>query len=334
MKQRQRLPCRSGVPRGDHDPMAYRLKLDEGIQAGIRRIGLEEIDRASQSLATPQQSDGKSTPVHEARKSLKRIRALLRLVRPSLGERVFQRENADFRETAALLSHTRDTEILIETTLKLDARFAQAPHASLKKLHRLLAEQLVEVDPTAEAAARTEAIARLERARPRLARLKIAPDDFTSIQRGLERSVRRARSAFHRAYAEPSDEAFHDLRKGVQQQWRHMALLRRAWPGLADARLSAARTLSQTLGDDHDLSILVLRLDTLPDGTIRKRDRATIAKLAARRQSELRILSRPHCERLFADRAGSLARRFAVYWAAASDIKDGKAEDDDGHPKA
>ncbi|MEQ1713760.1 MAG: CHAD domain-containing protein, partial [Hyphomicrobium sp.] len=119
--------------------MAYRFKLDEPIQSGVRRIGGEQIDRAITELDS---AAGSVTAVHEARKCLKRLRALLRLARPALGETVFDRENTFFRETGALLSHVRDSEILLETVIKLDARFPATPNDALARLRKALSSRI------------------------------------------------------------------------------------------------------------------------------------------------------------------------------------------------
>ncbi len=299
--------------------MAYRFKLDEPIQAGVRRIGAAQIDRAITELAS---SAGSTTAVHEARKSLKRVRALLRLVRPAIGETVFARENTFFRETSALLSHTRDREILLETAIKLETRFAETPADALGRLRKSFSGDAA--DETAaenKASARAEAATRLRKARARFMRLKLDPDGIDALASGLELSFRRAVKAFEHAYDEPSNENVHEWRKGVQQHWRHMLLLRRAWPELADARMHAARKLSQILGDDHDLAILQQHLDTTKPAGFNSRDRRTVARLALQKQSELRQLAQPLGVKLFADSPRSLGRKFAIYWTSAQDLR-------------
>ena len=47
------------------------------------------------------------------------------------------------------------------------------------------------------------------------------------------------------------------MRKAVQWHWRQMSLLGRAWPDEFAVRVTAARELSQMLGDDHDLAMLI-----------------------------------------------------------------------------
>lgn len=313
--------------------MAYRFKLDEGIQAGLRRIGAAQLDRAIAYLDGREQHGAEGTAIHEARKSMKRLRALLRLVRPGLGGETFRNENAYLRETAALLSHARDSEVLLATIVKLDACDIHAPHAKLKTLSAAIADNPSISTHATVSEARREARDRLSRTRKRWARLKLASDDFEAVRLGLERSLRRAEAALEHAYSKPSDEAFHEWRKGVQQHWRHMALLRQAWPEMAEARLGAARQLSELLGDDHDLHVLQTRLDEIAPRSLTAGDRRAIRKLAARRQSELRAHARPIGTRLFADGPRDLSHRFELYWRAAAELRALRDSESDGDDK-
>ena len=89
--------------------MAYRLKLKEPLAKGVRRIAGEQLGDAAARL------EGGSNPetgVHEARKSLKRTRALLRLVRPGLGETNFRKANARLRDFARSLSAVRVRDVV------------------------------------------------------------------------------------------------------------------------------------------------------------------------------------------------------------------------------
>jgi hypothetical protein len=76
--------------------MAFRFKLGEPFDEGSRRIAVEQIERAQSSLHDKQ--GDQAIAVHETRKSLKRLRALLRLIRPAMGEQVFKAENSQLRD--------------------------------------------------------------------------------------------------------------------------------------------------------------------------------------------------------------------------------------------
>lgn len=295
--------------------MAYRFKLNEPIREGFLRIGSEQIDRAERVLM---QAGNDDTTIHETRKGLKRIRALLRLVRPGLEPNDFDQANALFRQLGALLSEARDNQIMLQTIAKLEAEGARAPLQGLKRL--ILAERDEEVsgiDPGLTAAA----IAGLRQARAKFESLRLAPSRFAVLRKGLESNYSHARRAAASAFSKPHDEAFHEMRKGAQLHWRHMQLLERAWPDFCAARISAARELSQILGDDHDLAVLKIYLKRVRPGHIGPAEARVIRRAIRDRQDDLRETARPRAQRLFAERPGDLARHIDVLWASAKRLR-------------
>jgi hypothetical protein len=297
--------------------MAFRFELNESISKGFRRIGLEQIDRAEHELTA---AGDPEVAIHETRKCLKRIRALLRLAHPGLGDAVFHAENTRFREIAGLLAHARDTDVLCQTVAKLECvpRLAKSP--VLSAVRQLIQEDRDRGGQTRDDRTK-EALHRLAQASKRFRRLSLKPRGFITIERGLEASYRKGRRAFAAAYAGGSDEAFHEWRKTVQQHWRHMALISRTWPDLFNARVAAARSLSQMLGDDHDLSVLVAFINALPAGRLPASQAREIERMARARQKELRKAAAPRGRQLFAEGAKGLARRVALMWEAAEQVQ-------------
>lgn len=296
--------------------MAYRFKLSEPIKSGFQRIGLEQIERAERELL---QAAGHDTTIHETRKCLKRIRALLRLARPGLRPKDFEDVNSKFRQIGALLSEARDNQIMLQTIAKLEAQGARAPLQGLKRL--VLAgrgDASAEMDPGLTAAA----IDGLRQAKSHFESLPIAPSKFATLQQGLERSYTHGRRAFGVAYMRPHDDAFHELRKQVQLHWRHMQLLDRAWPDFCAARVAAARELSQILGDDQDLSVLKVFLKRAPKDQMGPFEAKTIRRAIRDRQDELRDSAWPRARRLFAERPEVLGRHIGVLWTSAKRIRD------------
>ena len=92
--------------------------------------------------------------------------------------------------------------------------------------------------------------------RPAMAGLAVYPDGFQSVAKGLRQSYRGGRKALAKAFASGSDEDFHEWRKTLQHHWRHMQLLTPCWPSELSARVEISRSLSQILGDDHDIAML------------------------------------------------------------------------------
>lgn len=292
--------------------MAYRFKLKEPIRKGVRRIGVAQIDRAIKSLATGRDQNAE---IHDARKAIKRTRALLRLVKPSLSKRNFDIHNSALRELAASLSGPRDRHVMIETVQKLYASAGQPAEFPLKELLGHFAAN--GDDALAEPETIQAVIAGLGEQRDGFEALDCEGQGFDVIEEGLAAGYKFGREALDIAYAGDGghDETFHDLRKGLQLHWRHMALLSRCWPQYFDVRISAARELSQILGDEHDLSVLIQAVGPLnkpPFGNA-----GLVAGLAVERRAALRDAAQARAARLYAERPKDFVQRIRSYWEIA-----------------
>jgi CHAD domain-containing protein len=299
--------------------MAYRFKLNESFEEGFRRTALEQLNRAESQLRNPKDP---AIAVHETRKALKRLRALLRLVRPTMREHAFGDENTQLAEIARILSSARDRHVLLETIIKLESVCGPMGKGAGKLLREILQKANGGSTSSVDAAATKLALERLAVAKSRFSQLKIMGSGFEVIGPGLEANYRRGRRSFRAAYAEGSDDSFHEWRKSVQRHWRHMALLSNAWPDSIAVRISESRGLSQILGDDHDLALLKAFVRAEPTGRISSEQANIVERLALDRQKHLRALAQPKGVRLYAEGAKGLHRRMAQYWQSAVALKE------------
>jgi CHAD domain-containing protein len=295
--------------------MAFRFKLGEPFEDGCRRIALEQIERAQSQL---HDKSNHAVSVHETRKSLKRLRALLRLIRPAIGEGAFKDENAQLRDLGLSLSGARDRHVLLETVNKLEGSAGFGRKGLTESLRQCIAAANGEGAPLTM----KQAQSRLADAKKRFAELHIEGSGFDIVGAGLERCYLKARHALADAYNKPTDESFHEWRKGAQQHWRQMTLLSRAWPEYLGARASEARTLSQLLGDDHDLAMLVAFVHSEAAAGLGSEQAAIVEKAARQRQAELRATAEPRGGRLFAEAPKRLRRSVRAYWDAAVALKE------------
>lgn len=293
--------------------MAYRFKLNESLTRGVRRVALAQLELAEQRL---RDSSDPVAAVHEVRKSLKRTRALLRLVRPALGKTVYRRENTQLRDAGRLLSAARDNDVLRETVVKLEAQLPDDARSCVGPLRGLLSGTGKRAAPAGLRKAKVSIAA----ARKRLSHLRLRTGGFEQVAAGLQASYRRGRRALARAEDGADDEGFHELRKAVQHHWRHMLLVSRAWPEACRARATAAREIAQLLGEEHDYAVLMAFVAAHRESGLTPDQRDVIAQTCRARQLELRTLALPMARRLFADRAGAFARRMANYWLIARDL--------------
>lgn len=288
--------------------MPYRFKIDEPVEKGFRRIAREQLDASLAELAGPQVD---ASGVHECRKALKRLRALVRLASDAIGNAKAGRRTKALGEIAKLLSARRDQTVMLETISKLaddlpDAAVSLAPLRASLSAHAGDSSATLDVDIAARAR-----LLLLQEAK-KFARMQFGKRGFAALEGGLEKSYRRARKATKYAYDEPTDENFHNLRKAVQWHWRQMSLLARAWPDEFAVRVSAARELSQLLGDDHDLAMLIGAAAIAADMSAEQKEAAVA--LCQRQQQVLRATAEFRAKRLFAETPQAFIKRVSAYW--------------------
>ncbi len=287
---------------------AFRLKRDETVPDGVRRIARGRIDHAIDALA-----DASEEGVHDARKDMKKLRALLRLVRGEVGEKVFRREADTFRDAARDLSGVRDADVMLATLADLDERYGAetGPVRQAVEAHRLRT-----TGGGRQLAART-AIAMLTEARERVDGWPLERDGFEALEDGLERSYRRGRRNWRAAVKESSNENLHEWRKRVKDLWYHCSILEGAWKPVMAVLGDEAHELSDRLGDDHDLAVLLAWAHehaTALDGMQRL---LIFEEIVQRRRQELQAEAFAYGARLYADKAGTFTGRVESWWRAS-----------------
>ena len=142
------------------------------------------------------------------------------------------------------------------------------------------------------------------------------PSGFDLLRPGLKRAYSRGRGSFRDARKEPSDEALHEWRKRSKDLWYHLRLVRRAWPEVMETTADEAHELSDRLGDDHDLVVLMAyveeREQPLPTDQVEH-----LQGLIGKRRKELQREAFAYGERLFAEKPKRFVERIERYWDAA-----------------
>src|SRR3954471_12662774 len=95
--------------------MAFRLKRPEEAGRSLREGFAGELGRLVRLVSSEggRSAARRDETVHEVRKSLKRLRALLRLLRHALGPDEYRRENRALRDTARPLGEVRDAKVFV-----------------------------------------------------------------------------------------------------------------------------------------------------------------------------------------------------------------------------
>jgi CHAD domain-containing protein len=275
---------------------------------GEAGVDLRAMARRILAEARAALDDGDRTTaasVHDFRKSVKRWRALLRLLGRALGESG-KKLNAEAREFARALGSPRDAQAALDALDDLQEHKPKLSDAT----QRSIRTRLDELRTTAESAAlseelRKQALTYLDRASRAVVRWP-ASLDAAEISKRLTKAYRRARRAIPEQWHAAEEEELHELRRRVIA-YRHQAdLAGQLWPALHGLHVDEAQKLRDRLGRFQDLSVLAqLTQAKQPLAPWRARLAPAIAK---RQATHVKAAART-ARGLFAERPKAFRRR-------------------------
>ena len=278
----------------------FGLLADERLGAGLRRIALGQLDIAIEMLEGTDGRLSSERRVHEARKALKRLRALLALVQDELGEAAYEREHELLRRAGGRLAKARDAEVLLAT---LDGLIEREPKrlGSRGGVQRLRARLQSERDGAAalalaDSATHAGVLGDVRAMRVRVSTWELADaGGIEAIEPALERLYAKGRRRMRRAERargeRERERRLHEWRKRVKDLRYAAEVLERADAGKRAGKRSAgeasagkrsgkarkqakaragaafvrqlakrADNLGEELGEEHDLAVLAERV--------------------------------------------------------------------------
>jgi CHAD domain-containing protein len=252
--------------------MAYRIDLTLPLEQEIRRILGEELGGAAAELRGSDRS--RDEAIHEARKHLKKGRALLRLVRPFLGS-AFAWENDVCRAAAHLLATARDAAAMAEAVDRL--RDASPDPRAWDALRARIGERASSraIPPAEEERILATIEERLRGVEIRLRTWRELPSEPSDLAPGAMRVIESGARRYRFALRSGDPESVHAWRKRAKDLWYHARLLRDLGP-LMDGLEASVDRLAEVLGQRHDLDVLESLLREEP-GLLEGSDSARIA---------------------------------------------------------
>jgi CHAD domain-containing protein len=293
--------------------MPFRFKHgDDSPQEAVRRIADEQVQRALREIDDSDLSAGET--IHQVRKRCKKVRGLLRLVRPAFDGYKF--ENTAFRDIARPLSDLRDAHALIETYDAVAARFDDSvDRRSFAPIRARLTQDAKRVAATGDAAERLGAAqAELAAARERIGDWSLDKKGYKAVRDGLKKTYKRSRNCMQDAWRAPSGKALHQWRKRVKYHWHHTRLLEEIHPDMMQPRIDALDRLTDLLGDQHDLVVFEARFEDADDFGGPATDLPAFLALVRQQKAELETEAFQLGRQVLAERRKALVKRLGGYW--------------------
>lgn len=316
---------------GDQDLASFdpslQLGESEPLGVGIKRVAMDQLERAAGGFFA---HAGLGPAVHESRKSIKRVRALLRLVKAELTERIYEFENKSLRDTARLISEIRAAQGALDAATSIQELYGDllADGTFEEMIARLSRRRdLTEIKAVEDPNLIGRVVRGLERAYHRYGTWPTDPeardvygmgirDSYAAVSPGLTRTYGHGRENMVIAYRRGGPSDFHGWRKRVKDVRHQMEFLAPLWPEVVVGTAMTLQRLGNILGEYNDLAELQALLRSRPDLCPNPRERSLFRALATERRSELQLAAEILGRRVYAEKPKAMAYRFGEYWSA------------------
>jgi len=301
----------AGARQPDRDRSRGDSPLD--VTEALRGILIAQIEAARRRLRARRVPSDSS--IHAARKTLKRARATLRLLRPALADATYRRANTTLRDAGAGLRAARDAKVLLHTVDALLGSERRLVQAVLGSLGRMLERERV---------AASRALVRdghgvawsvdiLTSLAADVQRWRVSRADSAYVVVALRRTYKKSRKAMALATVRRTDASLHEWRKQLKYFVYQLQLLQPLRPKYLGKRLRMARHLAGMLGLAHDLAVLRQKIKLQTGRTITRAELSACVAALDRRRLAAQKKSDALGRRLFAQTPRRLVHRLDTH---------------------
>ena len=282
---------------------------DMAVGEALRAIARDVLSEARGALDAQEKPD--AVAVHDYRKAMKRWRALLKLLEPSLGDDG-RRLRIEARDSARELAGARDAQAAIEALEDLiEAEAPLSPRTIASIRGRLDTIRLSAEAATLTQAVRARLIVALENTVTAIDAWPLERLTFAALARELTKTYRRVRKDAPDDWRAAEPEVLHELRRRAVAHRYQMELVVPLWPKFGRVWVAEAQRLRDRLGSFQDLS--VLHDFTKPHAALAPW-RSRLVPMILERQATHAKAAQRIGGRLLAERPKAFRRRLEALW--------------------
>ncbi len=295
--------------------MSFKLKKNEAAGNGIKRILIEQSSKAISDLMYL--GDDRDERIHDARKSFKKIRALLRLIRNEISEEQYRRENECIRDAGRKLAVARNSLILINSLDSLSNDFNSLINVDLyNELKKMLREnyEIEYRNNYSNENLAAEIVQIIHSARARFQNMNLNSCDFDSIKKGLRIIYKQGYKQTFEVNENSSDENLHELRKRVKYLWYVLRLFKAADSKSIKKLIEDAHQLSDFLGEDHDLAELKNIILIMSKNEKNRQDINNLLLIIEKRREQLQSFAMQLSGKVYKYKPGKFVNKIESDW--------------------
>lgn len=291
----------------------FEIRKRESFEQGTHRM-LEQLNSEIARLMIA--GSRVHISIHEARKNVKKLRAILRLARHEIGKEKYSELNTFYSGVGQQVALLRDDTSMVELfenfkenikSPELQKVIQKSIRLTKKKREKEFADfhhNKTDLHLNKILSSKTLALKQLI--------IPGNPEVFIlqSVGKVHSDTIKRMKQA----EKEGSNEAYHNWRKQVKYLMFQMMILKNAWPLFFEAYIDELNKLQKLLGSLHDLNILnnyVVEGDLL---TLDKKQKEILLNYIYPRRASLKKQVHTIGKQLFAESSPAFSKRLLGIW--------------------
>jgi CHAD domain-containing protein len=289
------------------------LKEREGFKDGIHRILDTLHDEAAKYIMSRSRQH---ISIHELRKNVKKIRAILRLIRHEIGIEKYRELNDRYRNLAGQVAVLRDDTSQIELLESMQKKVddPQIRRTISKAIRQVQRKRKKEFDEFYKSKKHNTVYYYILSSKEEMQKLDFNGDPDYFILQSLKRIHNRARSAMETSGLLKSDEVYHYWRKQVKYLMYQLTVLNLAWPAYFKIYISELNKLGNLLGKLHDLNLFNEHIHEEKLIVLKPAQKRIMLKYIYRKRAELKKKIAITGEKLFSESSEAFSMRIHDFW--------------------
>ena len=291
----------------------YSITDHEEISAAAHRIVSEQYELIIEACTNHENAD---IAVHDVRKASKRIRAVLRMLKPDLPPDVYLRENTFLKEISRKLSVARNFHVFEEEfeniisagIIELSDETANKIRQHLKSKKDDAFELITGLDIFHSIAQKTE------EAKQRFSQVDLSMMGPHTVYKGIGKVFAWGQKQMMHSQQFPTDENLHEMRKRIKTLMYLVKLIKDVSPEFFNGYFKGLKSASLALGEDHNMAELNDYLDTLDEKLVPDEDKLSIESYISSQRQQIQLEVWPEIAKLYTGQAGEFSKRVKAYW--------------------
>jgi CHAD domain-containing protein len=290
--------------------MAFEFKKKESVRKAVKRLGRRRIEKALRDLDHCDRLEA----VHEVRKKIKELRALLRLLRPAMTRSDYRSCSKPLRKAAGYLSAARDAQVKVNALERLTRQQGLAPRCFRQFKGMLRGECRQQQGELSQSRTRRSVGRLLNKLRDEFPAIRLKHSGWRALSSGIRHSYREGRCRYQLARKNRGPEQLHEWRKRVKDLYYQIGLLCPVRSQQIEGAVAELDRLGERLGDYHDLVLISEACATKHLWKQALEEAKALKPLVAEQQKELRTRALALGASFYEEKPSAFCKRLGQYW--------------------